>query len=520
MRRFLLALLLLCFVAPGCRKSSGDSAPPVDFHVYFLRQNYLADAFVSGNDWSGGEFLDSNLVAAASVPGRIVSGTTVTYTLGVRFVVYIKLAVLYSFDVTTGISQICNESNAGALVALIDTGTTSTSTTTTYALYTTAPALGVMDLKAVRVSGPAGSTPATLETAIPDTTTFAVRVPRDASNVFYYTLSGATASLKRCSLAAYPAATVTSMSAADDVLEFFVRDSTRVVYRRAAGEIMKADVGALPATVLVTPAASETLGLKGRIESGVDSEIFFTSHVDTNADTVPDQVTLKRAIYSSGALTTFSGPFSYATLTLNRVWFTGSRVIWEHIRDVTSFLTSFDRATPATNSNLLTGGRSLDASANTYVFYDAAVFRVLFVETIGVTRLRVAKTETGGLLNEYTFTGTAGATDAINHLGTSYYDASLDLGLPLATARLCFVDGTILRSLKLDMSAVSQADLGTIPGDIASLTLGTSFRAPTCLVGTAIAPVQTEIFYFRADAASSMLRQTDSPENETAIGAN
>jgi hypothetical protein len=282
---------------------------------------------------------------------------------------------------------------------------------------------------------------------------------------------------------------------------------------------MKADSTSLPATVLYTPVAAESVQLKGKIELGADSEVFFTSHVDTNADTIPDQVSLVRAIYSTGVTTTFDGPYPYATLSLNRVFFTGSRVVWQVIHDATSVMQSYDRTAPPGAVNLLTPSRTLDPVANAYAIYDATGWRVLYAEVQGPTTFRVAKTDGGALVNEFAFAGGPGTTDAINHLGTSYYDATLDLAAPMSAARFVFVDGTSLKSRTALLPVASELTLGAMPADIASFSLATTWRSPTCVAGVTTAPPQNDIFFYRADGGGTLQRQTQSTDGETALGA-
>jgi hypothetical protein len=511
MKRFLLLCTLLC---AGCAKKKSDDGPLPDTWVYYIRQGYLAQAFMSGGNWAGGEFLADSTTYATWVPSKSIVGTTVTHPFGVRFIVYIRAGRLYAHDVATnGLQQICNETFANTIVALVDTGTTATSDASTYVLYTTTPAAGLIDFKACRVVGPGGAFPATLEAGIPSTSVFQVRAPRNAADTIFYRVTDTTGVLKRCAFGVFPAFTLTTLSGADDVQEFLVRDSTRVVYRTAASTLMKADVASLPATALYTPGGGETVQLKAKIELGADSEVFFTSHLPGPT------VSLVRALYSTGATTTFAGPLAYTTLTLNRVFFTGTRVVWQHIRDATSFMTSYDRATPATNSVLLTGGRTLDPVANAHVIYDLSGWRILFAELNGPTTYRVVKTDAGVLVNEFAFAGAPGSSDAINHMGTSYYDAALDLAAAVSTARFCFVDGVSLLTRLVDLDPLTQLTMGPLPADIASFSLATAWRAPTCVAGVSTAPVQTDIFFFRPDGAGTLQRQTSSPENETALAA-
>ena len=512
MKRFLLLITLL---GAGCAKKKSDDGPLPDTWVYYLRQGYLAQAFMAAGNWAGGEFLADTTTYATWTPSKAIVGTTVTHAYGVRFITYIRNGRLYAHDVSTnGLQQICNETFANAIVALIDTGTTSTTDTSTYVIYTTTPALGLFDLKAARVAGPGGATPATIEAAIPSTNVFTFRAPRNAADTVFYKAQDVTGVLKHCVFSAFPAVTLTTVSGGDDVQEFLVRDSTRVVYRTATNSLMKADVASLPAAVLYTPVGGETVQLRAKIELGADSEVFFTSHL-----TGPDSVSLVRVLYSTGVPTTFEGPLTYTTITLNRVFFTGTRVVWQLIRDSTSLMKSYDRVTPAGGTVMLTGGRTLDPVANAHVIYDVSGWRVLYAEVNGPTIYRVTKTDAGVLVNEFAFVGTPGPSDAINHLGTSYYDAALDLAGIVSTARFCYVDGVSLLTRTVDLDPLTQMTIGPLPADITSFSLTTAFRAPTCIAGVSTAPVQNEIFFFRPDVAGTLLRQTSSPENETPLAA-
>lgn len=509
----------LAAIMPGCSTREDGPLLPIDFSIYYMRDNGLARAFVYDGDWRSGEWLDSNISSWAWVPQKSLSGSTVSYAYGVRYIVCVRLGVLRMFDcaqVAEGAPtvQISNETNAFSIVGLVDAQQTATTAAGTYVLYTTTPSGGNTSLRAAQVSGTSTSTPSILEVSIPDTTTFMLGTPRNASNVIFYLLQGTTGQLRRAQFGAFPAVTINTMSGADDVTDFLVKNQDKVVYERASGELMKADVTALPPAVLYTPGAGEAVTVKGKVDLGTDSEVFFTSAVAGS----PNNLYLRRVMFDAGTVTDFAGPLTYTSLSMDRVAFTAARVVWAHVRDMTSYVRSFDRTTPATNSDLLTGGRTLTADG-IYVANDAGTWRILFGEFLGGTYYRVAKTETGSLTNEYTFGIAPGPTDAINHLGSSYYDAALDLPAAGGTARLVFVDGSNLRSRTVNLAALSELGHGVRPVDMAQFVLSTGFRAPTCLVGISGAPAQTDIFFFRADVAGLLLRQTNTSGSEASLSA-
>ncbi len=519
-----LALSAAC-LAPGCSKKSssgGGGAPFVDYYAYFVRNGDLARAFVYNGDWNSGEYLDSLLTQWQYVPHKTLAGSQVTYGYGIRFLVYRKLNGLWMFDTAAPHApgnprQISNDANVGSIVAVVDAHQSDTAGTSTYVFFTTVPdsVTSTFSFRVARCDGVSTSPSAALETAVPDTNAFTVAVPRKATDFAFYLMDGGTNALRRVSLAAFPAVAVDDMAGADDPQQFLAVSQTRVVYRSAAGTIRKSDIAAPPVATLYTPGGSETVQLADKIDLGMDSEIFWTSIV-TGA---PNQLSLRRKMYSDVAATapTVFDTGTYTTgVTVNRVAFTATRVVWAHVRDTTSYIRSFVRATPATSTDLLTGGRALTAAA-IHVFNDAGAWRVLFGESAGATNFRVCKAETGALINTYTFLGAVGP-DALNHMGTSFFDIALDLPAAGGTARLMFSDGLNLQTILLTLLPASLVPNGAWPADITVMTPQTSFRPQTCFSGTSTAPAQTEIFYLYA-GAPGYLRQTYSPSSEFSIAA-
>jgi hypothetical protein len=516
-KRICLAILFSLAALAGCRKSSGDDGPVglYDHLVYYVRLGNLAEALVYNGNWNYGEFKDSGLQDWDWIPAKDVSGTTVSHPYGVRFIVYLKGFVLYVFDVSTRTSRrITTEANAADIVALVDTSPTLTDPATTYVFYTTnTDGFGNENLKVARLSALGTDAPATLEASVPAATTYTVRAAPGAADMAYYAVQGATWTVKRANLTAWPALTIDVMTGADNVTDWIARNGTKLVYRRSTGEILKS-VLAPPAatTVLVTPAGGETLALEGRVESGLDSEIYYTK-----TTSVPD-VHLHRVMFETGADTMFDS-VAYTTITRNDVLFTGTRVLWALITDASAFLRSYSRATPAGGTDLVTVGRAL-ATGPVYVSYGTAQYNVLFRETLGGTSYWTASSDTGTLAGSYTFAGTPGPTHALSHRGQEYLDPALDLvvadGL---SARICFVEGTTLYTLAMDLAPGSLVNLGALPADITELTLPTSFRSGVCLEGLSTPPVQRDVFFFHSAGGAPLLRQTASSNDEFAIAA-
>ncbi len=510
-------ILTLAAVAPGCGSHGGGGSPvlpPVFFDSF-----YVDGGTLKGVNASGVTDIDTGIAAWRSIHHKSISGTNATMVSPTRFIAYIKGGEIFSFDTAEGFvagdnpHKAGSETAANAIVALVDCQQVETYDTTTFLFYTTTPVGGLVDFKAAGLFQhlhpvpDEHADPALLEAGISATSTFDVRPPGNASNFVYWLRSSGTGVVKRAELVRFPVTQINTMSSADDVLEYLPQDYDTIVYRRADGDIMESTIPGLPDPVpnqRYDAPATETTRLLGIVATAtLDGEVFFSSLAAAG-------LTLRRVMSSGAGLTTFDGPLAATVVPFNEVAFTGARVVWAHVRDMTSHVRSYDRTAPATSSDLLTGGRAL-VPGPTVVAWDGASYVVAFRET----GFLVAKSEMGALINERALMGPTAAL----HVPSGRYDITLNRFFPSATAsRVVFAEATFLRSRTLDLAAASELTVGALPGDITAFLPDGAFGLRDVIAGTDGA--QTDMFRFDASAAFSTTRLTSTPaSSEVPVGA-